>query len=152
VAATPAPYRVIDLGPAYPGSVLATFDVPQVLGYHGNELRYYDELLGGQGEWKNLGYLSLWDLLAVRYVIAPAEGRGVDSIPGFRRVLDTVPILNGDAGTARLFEGLARTPYARVVPGAVKTDSATVIPALKIGRASCRERGESPGGDGPPTK
>src|SRR2546429_3609781 len=58
---------------------LATFDVPQVLGYHGNELRYYDELLGGQGEWKNLGYLSLWDLLAVRYVIAPAEGRGVDS-------------------------------------------------------------------------
>ena len=130
VAATPAPYRVIDLGPAYPGSVLATFDVPQVLGYHGNELRYYDELLGGQGEWKNLGYLSLWDLLAVRYVIAPAEGRGVDSIPGFRRVLDTVPILNGDAGTARLFERLAPAPYARVVPGAVKTDSATVIPAL----------------------
>ena len=130
VAATPAPYRVIDLGPAYPGSVLATFDVPQVLGYHGNELRYYDELLGGQGEWKNLGYLPLWDLLAVRYVIAPAEGRSVDSIPGFHRVLDTVPILNGDAGRARLFERLAPAPYARVVPGAVKTDSATVIPAL----------------------
>src|SRR5207237_1309127 len=85
-------------------------DVPQVLGYHGNELRYYDELLGGQGEWKNLGYLSLWDLLAVRYVIAPAEGRGVDSIPGFRRVLDTVPILNGDAGTARPFEPLDPVP------------------------------------------
>src|SRR5205823_2711459 len=48
----------------------------------------------------------------------------------FRRVLDTVPILNGDAGTARLFERLAPAPYARVVPGAVKTDSATVIPAL----------------------
>src|SRR5207244_3494423 len=59
VAATPAPYRVIDLGPAYPGSVLATFDVPQVLGYHGNELRYYEQLPGGQGEWTNLRYLAL---------------------------------------------------------------------------------------------
>src|SRR5256884_8431912 len=103
---------------------LATFDVPQVLGYHGNELRYYDELLGGQGEWKNLGYLSLWDLLAVRYVIAPAEGRGVDSIPGFRRVLDTVPILNGDAGRARLFERLAPAPHAPGVAVAAHAGSA----------------------------
>ena len=127
VAATPPPYRVLDLG-AYPGSVLATFDVPQVLGYHGNELRYYDELLGGKNEWKNLALLPLWDLLAVRYAITPL-GR-VDSIPGFRRVLDTVAILNGDAGRARLFERLAPTPYARVVAGAIKTDSATIIPTL----------------------
>ena len=130
IAATPPPYRVIDLGPAYRGSVLATFDVPQVLGYHGNELRYYDELLGGQGEWKHLGFLPLWDLLAVRYAIAPAEGRSIDSIPGFRRVLDSVPILNGDAGRARLFERIAPAPYARVVSGAVKADSAAIIPTL----------------------
>src|SRR5690348_9444712 len=71
VTATPPPFRVIDLGPTYRGSVLATFDIPQVLGYHGNELRYYDELLGGQGEWRNLGFLPLWELLAVRYAIAP---------------------------------------------------------------------------------
>lgn len=130
IVATPPPYRVIDLGPAYRGSVLATFDVPQVLGYHGNELRYYDELLGGQGEWKHLGFLPLWDLLAVRYAIAPADGRSLDSIPGFRRVLDTVPILNGDDGRARLFERIAPAPYARVVPGAVKADSAAIIPTL----------------------
>jgi len=129
VAATPPPYRVLDLG-AYPGSVLATFDVPQVLGYHGNELRYYDELLGGKNEWKNLGFLPLWDLLAVRYAIAPANARNVDSIPGFRRVMDTVPILNGDAGRARLFERLAPAPYARVVPAAIKVDSAAIIPTL----------------------
>jgi len=127
VAATPPPYRVLDFG-AYPGSVLATFDVPQVLGYHGNELRYYDELLGGKGEWKNLGFLPLWDLLAVRYAITPAGQ--LDSIPGFRRVLDTVPILNGDAGRARLFERLAPAPYARVVPAAIKVDSAAIIPTL----------------------
>jgi len=132
VAATPPPYRVLDLG-AYPGSVLATFDVSQVLGYHGNELRYYDELLGGKNEWnewKNLGFLPLWDLLSVRYAIAPANARNVDSIPGFRRVMDTVPILNGDAGRARLFERLAPAPYARVVPAAIKVDSAAIIPTL----------------------
>jgi hypothetical protein len=127
VAATPSPYRVLDLG-AYPGSVLATFDVPQVLGYHGNELRYYDELLGGKNEWRNLAVLPLWDLLAVRYAITRLDQ--VDSIPGFRRVLDTVPILNGDAGRARLFERTAPAPYARVVAGAIKTDSATIIPTL----------------------
>jgi len=130
LTATPAPFRVIDLGPTYRGSVLATFDIPQVLGYHGNELRYYDELLGGQGEWRNLGFLPLWELLAVRYAIAPAEVRSVDSIPGFRRVLDTVPILNSDATHARLFERIAPAPYARVVPGAVKADSATIMPTL----------------------
>ncbi|HEV2750128.1 MAG TPA: YfhO family protein [Gemmatimonadales bacterium] len=130
LTATPAPYRVIDLGPTYRGSVLATFDIPQVLGYHGNELRYYDELLGGQGEWRSIGFLPLWDLLAVRYAIAPAEARSIDSIPGFRRVLDTVPILNGDGRRARLFERIAPTAYARVVPGAVKADSATIIPTL----------------------
>ena len=130
VAATPLPYRVIDLGPTYRGSVLATFDVPQVLGYHGNELRYYDELLGGQSEWKNLGFLPLWDLLAVRYAITPAAAGSIDSIPGFRRILDTVPILNGEAGRARLFERITPAPYARVVPGAVKADSAAIIPTL----------------------
>jgi hypothetical protein len=130
LAATPVPYRVIDLGPAYRGSVLGTFDIPQVLGYHGNELRYYDELLGGQGEWRNLGFLPLWDLLAVRYAIAPAEAKGIDSIPGYRRVLDTVPMANDDAGRARLFERVAPPLYARVVPGAVKADSAAIIPTL----------------------
>src|SRR5205807_53831 len=74
VAATPPPFRVLDLG-AYPGSVLAAFDVPQVLGAHGNELRYDDELLGGKNEWRNIGYLQLWDVLAVRYVIAPVGAR-----------------------------------------------------------------------------
>ena len=130
VSATPPPYRVLDLGPVYPGSVLATFDVPQVLGYHGNELRYYDDLLGGKNEWRHLGALQLWDLLAVRYVIAPVAPRGLDSIPGFRRVMDTVPILNGDAGRGRLFERIAPAPYARVVPGAVKVDPATIVPTL----------------------
>ena len=132
VAATPPPYRVFTppAGGAYPGSTLMAFDVPDVFGYHGNELRYYDELWGGKGEWRHLGVLSLWDLWAVRYAILPAGGQGqtIDSIPGFRRVMDTVPTFDGSR--ARLFERVTPAPYARVVPGAVKTDSATIVPTL----------------------
>src|SRR5438876_3301298 len=57
ITATPLPYRVFNPpGPgAYPGSALMAFDIPDLFGYHGNELRYYDELWGGKNEWRNLG-------------------------------------------------------------------------------------------------
>ena len=132
VAATPVPYRVLTpptvAGEAYPGSALMTFDIPQTFGYHGNELRYYDELWDRENSWRNLGVLSLWDLWAVRYVILRADTRTVDSIPGFRRVLDSVRTSTGAVAT--LFERVAPAPYARIVSGAIKTDSATIIPTL----------------------
>ncbi len=130
VATTPLPYRVLNLpGPgAYPGSALMAFDIPEVFGYHGNELRYYDDLWGGKNEWRNLGVLPLWDLWAVRYAILPAGTQTLDSIPGFRRVLDSVTIFDGSP--VNLFERTAPAPYARVVAGAIKTDSATIIPTL----------------------
>lgn len=104
------------------------FDVPDLFGYHGNELRYYDELWGGKNEWRNLGVLPLWDLWAVRYAILPAGAQTPDSIPGFRRVLDSVTIFDG--ARVNLFERLAPAPYARVVPSAIKVDSAAIIPTL----------------------
>jgi hypothetical protein len=104
------------------------FDVPDLFGYHGNELRYYDELWGGKNEWRNLGVLPLWDLWAVRYAILPAGAQTLDSIPGFRRVLDSVTIFDG--ARVNLFERLAPAPYARVVPAAIKVDSAAIIPTL----------------------
>ena len=131
MAATPLPYRVLNLpgaGAAYPGSILMAFDIPELFGYHGNELRYYDELWDRENGWRNLGVLSLWDLWAVRYAILPAGGRSVDSIPGFRRVMDSVATFDG--GRATLFERLTPAPYARVVAGAVKADSTTVVPTL----------------------
>ena len=127
VAATPPPYRVVNLG-AYAGSMLMAFDIPEVLGSHGNELRYYDELLDRENRWSHLRFLSVWDLLAVRYAILPAGTGRTDSIPGFRRVLDSVPTVDGDR--ANLFERIAPAPYARVVPAAIKTDSTTIVPTL----------------------
>jgi membrane protein YfhO len=128
VAATPAPYRVMNLPDAYAGAELMAFDIPQVLGYHGNELRYYDELMGGKNQWRNLRYLKLWDLLAVRYAILPGAAGGADSIPGFRRILDGVR--NSEGTPLRLFERTAPAPYTRVVPGAIKADSEVIITTL----------------------
>ena len=123
------PGRVLDLG-VYPGNgvTLMAFDIPQVLGHHGNELRYYDELLGGKNEWRNLSFVRLWDLLAVRYALTPSSPRSADSIPGFKRVLDSVPTSAGTRAT--LFERTEVQPYARVVPGAVKTDSSVIVSTL----------------------
>jgi hypothetical protein len=113
----------------YPLNVLQAHGIPQVLGYFGFELRYYDELLGGKNEWTNVQYVNLWDLLAVRYALAPAGARNADSIPGYRRVLDSVPTSVGVP--ANLYERIDPQPYARVVPGAFKaTDSSVVIPTL----------------------
>ena len=131
IAATPPPYRTFQppgSGAVYPGSILMAFDIPELFGYHGNELRYYDELWGGKNEWRNLGVLPLWDLWAVRYAILPAGTQSLDSIPGFRRVLDSVTIFDG--ARVNLFERLTPPPYARVVPSAIKVDSAAIIPTL----------------------
>jgi hypothetical protein len=130
IKATPLPFRTLDLG-VYPGdgAALMAFDIPQVLGYHGNELRYYDDLLGRDQRWGNIRFLHVWDLLAVRYAVAPAGTKNADSIPGFKRVLDSAMT---SAGTrANLFERTAPQPYARVVPGGFKApDSSLAIPLL----------------------
>ncbi len=129
IKATRLPYRVLDLG-VYPGSALMAFDIPQLLGHHGNELRYFDELLGGKNEWTNLSHLQLWDLMAVRYAIVPVHARNrlLDSIPGFKQVLASVPTSAGVP--ANLWERTDPAPYARIVPAALKGDSDQIIPTL----------------------
>ncbi len=120
------PSRVLNID-AYPGSALMAFDIPQVLGYHGNELATYDALLGGKNEWRNLGQLRLWDLLAVSHVVLPATMQGADSVPGFHRSLET-DISTG--GRVRVFDRVTPVPYARVVPAAIKADTSQIIPTL----------------------
>jgi len=108
--------------------VLMAEDVPQLLGEHGLEIRYFDDVVGGRGEWRNLRNLHLWDLFAVRWVIVPAVAQGLDSIPGFTPVLRDAMTSTG--APAHLFERTAPAPYARVVPAAVKLDSAQIVATL----------------------
>jgi hypothetical protein len=120
--ATELPYRVLDLG-VYPYSWLMASRVPVLLGHHGNELRYFDDLLGGQGEWSNLS-ANILSLYAVRYVVSPARR----DLPGFREVLGPV---DTQFGPAFLLEADSVPPYSWVVRGGVKAaGDASIIEAL----------------------
>jgi hypothetical protein len=116
----PLPVRVWDPRGAlqglavYPGSWLMGVDVPQLLGYHGNELRRFDELLGGKNEWRNQVSVPLLELFAVRYItLSQAQ-----VVPGFHQVLGPVPVTPGGAGI--LLEADSTPPYVRLMAGAVK--------------------------------
>jgi hypothetical protein len=117
------PFRVLDAG-VYQGSYLMAHDVQTMLGYHGNELRYYDELLGGKGQWRNAGNPGLIDLLAVRFLLLPE----VQAVPGFHQVVGPVPTTPG--APAVLFERDTTPPYVRVVAGAAKLPEDQLVPTV----------------------
>src|SRR5438094_386443 len=128
----PKPFRVLSLvtdprNVPYPENVLMAHGIPQVLGYQGNELRYFDELIGGRpGTQGQARYLltstKLWDLLAVRFVLISDTLR----IPGYHAVLGPVETAAGSRGF--LYEADTAPPYARVVPAAVKLDADSLVP------------------------
>lgn len=131
IAATPKPYRVLCLSDAYPGSSLQSFDIPQLLGHHGNELHRFDELLGGKNVWRNLfaGKLNLLDLFSIQHVII-SPGSGIEeALPGFsehyRKALSAATTSGG--GIVDVYSSIDPPPYARLVPAAVRlTDTQAV--------------------------
>jgi len=124
----PKPFRVLNIPGAYPGSSLMAYDIPQLLGYHGNELHDFDVLLGGRNQWRNLGSQKIWDLYAVRFVLLPASGGAPDSLPGFLRWPAPVVIATGDSVV--VFERAGVTPYAWIASGAIKADDSTAVGAI----------------------
>jgi hypothetical protein len=120
----PKPMRVLNLN-VYPNNVLMAHGLPQVLGYQGNELRYYDELLGGRNEWRYLlTSTQLWDLLAVRYVLIPDSA----ALPGYHLALG--PVTTAAGTRAYVYEADSLPPYARVVRSAAKVDAGAIPPTL----------------------
>jgi len=135
---SPLPFRVMDLSDSgldvYPGASLMAFDIPQLLGHHGNQLHAFNELMGGKNQWRYLlTSRRLWDLFAVRYVLLPS---GIDlsgQLPAyadlsrdFDTLLTRVPASSGV--TADLLVRRVDVPYARVVPAAVKVPDEQAIP------------------------
>lgn len=133
----PKPYRVFDVPTqnytqatgqpiysVYPGDFLMAHAVPTVFGYHGNEVRFYDELWGGKNVYANLTRLNLWNLWAVQYVILGGD----QPLPGFHRVIG--PVTTTPGGPAVLFARDSAVTYARVVPGALEVPEDRIIPTL----------------------
>jgi hypothetical protein len=117
------PFRVLDAG-VYQGSYLMAHDVQSMLGYHGFEVRFYDELMGGKNEWRHAGSPNLHDLLSVRFLLLPDS----QAVPGFRHVLG--PVTTTPGTTAVLLERDTVPPYVRVVPGAAKLPEEQIVPTV----------------------
>ena len=117
------PFRVLDVG-VFPGSQLMAHDIEQVLGYHGNELRFYDELLGGKNVWKNVGNPGVLDLVAARFILVPRD----QELPGFHKVVGPVQTAAGGPGV--LYERDSAVAYVRVLPAAVKVPDDQTTTAL----------------------
>ena len=117
----PAPYRVIDAGNSYGQSILMAYRIPSALGYHGLQLRRYNELAGAQEGFRSLLTPQLFDLLAVRYLILPDS----QPVPGFHQVVGPSPTAFGT--TAALYENDAVPAYARVLPVSAKLSDAQVL-------------------------
>lgn len=123
--ATKEPYRVFapsaalgDLNP-YPRSWLMAAGIPTVFGYHGNQLRDFDELWGGKEIWRNQLNPGLWQLFAVRYVLLSQP----QDVPGFRQVMGPIETRHGKS---YLYEADTVPPYARVLTTAAKVPDSTL--------------------------
>lgn len=122
-------FRVL---PAAPGAghgsqdnYLSVHGFRSVLGYQGNELHRYDELLGGKNTWRNLFNQNVWRLLAVKYLVTEQP---VDH-PALARVGEgPVPSYQGPQVYVYRYQGHA--PYAMVVAGALKLRDEQVVPTL----------------------
>jgi hypothetical protein len=119
----PKPYRVMDYG-GYPGDFLMAHRVPTVLGYHGNEVRFYDEVWGGKNVYANAGNWNLWDLWAVGYAVLPDS----QPVPGFHHVVG--PVQTRPGSVVHLFQRDTMPPYARVLPAAAKLPEERIIPTV----------------------
>ena len=117
------PFRVLDVG-VYQGSYLMAHDIQTMLGYHGQEVRFYDELMGGKNQWRNVGSPALLDLLSVRYLLLP----NAQPVPGFHQVLG--PVTTTPGSPAVLFERDTLPAYVRVVPGAAKLAEDQIVPTV----------------------
>lgn len=126
------PFRVLDPAGGYEPygvftqkkSWLMAYGIPTLLGYHGNEIRFFDELLGEKNLWKNQLSPNLWDLYAVRFLLL---GHPQD-IPGFHQVIGPVNITPGGSGV--LYEADSATRWVRVVAGAVKLPEDQIPPTV----------------------
>lgn len=112
----PTPFRVIDAQQSYGQSILMGYDIPQLTGYHGFQLKRFNDLLGAQ---QGLSP-ALLDLYAVRYLILQTE----QDVPGYKKVVPASPTAFGT--TAALYERDSTVSWARVVPAAAKAPDAQI--------------------------
>jgi len=140
------PFRVLDLSDTgldvYPGASLMAFDVPQLLGHHGNQLHAFNELLGGKNQWQYLlSGRRLWDLFGVKYLLMPSNVDLSSQLPAYAGLETDFDTLLAEAETssgvrANLLIRREPVKYARVVPAAIKVADVQTIPTVADPRST----------------
>ncbi len=101
-------FRVLNLN-AVPEDYLPYFDIEVVTGYHGNQLRWYDDLLGGPSL-RNKGNPYLLNLIGTRYILAPKAAKLPPDYFGPGSLS-----LEKDFGVATLYRNSSALPRAFLV-------------------------------------
>jgi hypothetical protein len=96
-----------------------------VVGYHGNELGRYQQLVDKDRNYGQILSPMLWDLLNVEYLYTNLDSL---PIPGARRVVG--PIRNAAGSTVSLFKLPGEHPYAWVAPVIAKIPDEQVLTAI----------------------
>ncbi|MFL5560772.1 MAG: hypothetical protein ACJ79K_04770 [Gemmatimonadaceae bacterium] len=110
-------FRVLSPGTeSYAHNYFATQKIRDALGYQGTELHRYDELMGGKGEWRNLGNPAVLRLVTAKYLVI---GQALPPNPMLTQVGNR-PLATHDGAQAWLYRFNVDDPYAYVVPTAVK--------------------------------
>lgn len=117
------PFRVLNQG-VYQGSTLMAYRIQNVLGYHGNEVRMYDDLLGGKNVYQYVTRPGVLDLLATRFLILQGEA----DLPGYHKVLGPVRTAQGPQGV--LYEADSVPPYVRVMANAARIPEEQLTPTI----------------------
>lgn len=99
-------------------------EIPQLFGYHGNEVRFFDELLGGKENWEHQVSPNVLELYAIRFAVTTDSV----AIPGFHKLLG--PVTTTPGSPAYLYEADSTPPYARVMASAAKAPEEQIPAAL----------------------
>jgi hypothetical protein len=116
-AATSVP-RDVNLGKAG----LMAHGIRQALGYHGNELRRYQDLYGGEGELRNVGNPNFWQLANIRYMLADFAQSPLDGA-----TLVAGPTKDAAGSTVYLYELPGDNRAAWVAPAIVKAADSVAL-------------------------
>jgi uncharacterized membrane protein len=129
------PGRVFDFpisGAAVPGDAmigkagLMAHGIRQALGYHGNELRRYQDLYGGEGRVANIPNPNFWQLANIRYFLVDSPELPIE---GAKRVAG--PARNATGSMVYLYELPGDNRAAWVAPAIIKAaDSVTLATVL----------------------
>jgi hypothetical protein len=151
IASQPQPGRVIplplsgDIAPGDPflrpggqANGLMTHGIRDVLGYHGNQLGRYDDMLEGGRQIANPNF---WALTNSRYFLTNTDSV---PLPGARRVVG--PVRNAAGTTEYLFELPGDNPIAWLAPVIVKAPDDQILstildPRFDVRRAALFDTG-----------